>query len=107
MQGIDYNTLGITLVTILGSAGAWQFYSKRMELKSKEKKEEKSEHTLYRDDLRERVAILESKLDDERQVNTDCRAEITKLKEDLAQYKVRLEYLEKENLRLMAKAGEV
>ena len=53
----------ITIVTVLGSAGAWQFYQSRLKLKHEERKEDKGEQTLFRDDLRERVAVLEEKLE--------------------------------------------
>ena len=106
METIDFNTLGITLVTILGSAGAWQYYTKKAELKAKAKTEEKTEHTLYRDDLRERVVALETRLEQERDVNSKLQVEIGELKTKLTEYKVRLEYLEQEKLRLSVKAGE-
>ena len=57
---MDAQTI-ITIVTVLGSAGAWQFYQSRLKLKHQERKEDKGEQTLFRDDLRERVAILEQK----------------------------------------------
>ena len=65
MEGIDSNviTVLITLVTVLGSGAAWQFYEKRMNLRHEENEKDKKEHLLYRDDLRERVAVLESKLE--------------------------------------------
>ena len=44
----------ITVVTALGSAGAWQFYQSRMKLKHVERTEDRSEQTMFRDDLRER-----------------------------------------------------
>ncbi len=59
---MDPQTL-ITIVTVLGSAGAWQFYQSRLKLKHEERKEDKGEQTLFRDDLRERVAVLEEKLE--------------------------------------------
>jgi len=107
VEGIDLTTLIVTVVGILGSAGAWQFYAKRMELKAKEKVEDKGEQNLYRDDLRERVAKLEQMLTTERETSNSYRIEITELKTTMAEYKVRLEFLEKENLRLKGKAGEI
>ena len=99
----QYFTIIITIVTVLGSAGAWQFYQNRMKLKYEAKKDDKTDQNLYRDDLRERVAILESKLEEERDEKDKRQDEITKLQTTLAEYKVRLEFLEKENERLRFK----
>jgi hypothetical protein len=62
MEG-DLLNIVITAVTVLGSAGAWQFYQNKLKLKHQEKQEDRSEQTLFRDDLRERVAVLEEKLE--------------------------------------------
>lgn len=99
----QYTTVIITLVSVLGSAGAWQFYQNRMKLKYQAEKEDKTDQNLYRDDLRERVAVLESKLEEERDEKDKRQDEITKLQTTLAEYKVRLEFLEKENERLRYK----
>lgn len=99
----QYYTVIITLVSVLGSAGAWQFYQNRMKLKYQAEKDDKSDQNLYRDDLRERVAVLESKLEEERDEKDKRQDEITKLQTTLAEYKVRLEFLEKENERLRYK----
>lgn len=98
MEG--YLNIVITALTVLGSAGAWGFYQNRMKLKHQEKKEDRSEQTMFRDDLRERVAVLEQKLE---QAHTEKEETSTKLMEvmaKLAEYKVRIEFLEKENERL-------
>ena len=99
----QYYTVIITIVSVLGSAGAWQFYQNRMKLKYQAEKEDKTDQNLYRDDLRERVAVLESKLEEERNEKDKRQDEITKLQTTLAEYKVRLEFLEKENERLKFK----
>ena len=99
----QYYTVIVTIVSVLGSAGAWQFYQNRMKLKYQAEKDDKSDQNLYRDDLRERVAVLESKLEEERDEKDKRQDEITKLQTTLAEYKVRLEFLEKENERLRYK----
>lgn len=99
----QYTTVIITLVSVLGSAGAWQFYQNRMKLKYQEKRDDKTDQNLYRDDLRERVAVLESRLEEERVEKDKRQIEITSLQTTLAEYKVRLEFLEKENERLKFK----
>lgn len=99
----QYTTIIITAVSVLGSAGAWQFYQNRMKLRYQAEKEDKTDQNLYRDDLRERVAVLESRLEEERDEKDKRQDEITKLQTTLAEYKVRLEFLEKENERLRYK----
>lgn len=99
----QYQTILITVVSVLGSAGAWQFYQNRLKLKFEAEKSDKQDQNLFRDDLRERVAVLESRLDDangerERRLN-----EVLTLQTTLTEYKVRLEFLEKENERLKAR----
>ena len=96
---IDAQTL-ITIVTVLGSAGAWQFYQSRLKLKHEERKEDKGEQTLFRDDLRERVAILEEKLEQAYEEKNAVADRLSQVLQELAEYKVRLEFLEKENDRL-------
>lgn len=90
----------ITIVTVLGSAGAWQFYQNRLKLKHEERKEDKGEQTLFRDDLRERVAVLEQKLEESYKEKEKVQSELIEVLQTLAEYKVRLEFLEKENERL-------
>lgn len=90
----------ITIVTVLGSAGAWQFYQSRMKLRHEERKEDKGEQTLFRDDLRERVAVLEQKLEEAYAEKEKTQQRLAVVMTELAEYKVRLEFLEKENDRL-------
>lgn len=90
----------ITALTVLGSAGAWQFYQNKLKLKHQEKKEDRGEQTLFRDDLRERVAVLEDKLEQAYREKAETQAKLTEVMTELAEYKVRLEFLEKENDRL-------
>jgi chromosome segregation ATPase len=92
--------IAITALTVLGSAGAWQFYQNRLKLKHQEKQEDRSEQTLFRDDLRERVAVLEEKLEQAWKEKAEVSEKLIKVTTQLAEYKVRLEFLEKENERL-------
>ena len=96
---IDAQTI-ITIVTVLGSAGAWQFYQSRLKIKHQERQEDKGEQTLFRDDLRERVAILEEKLEQAYEEKNAVSDRLAMVMTELAEYKVRLEFLEKENDRL-------
>lgn len=96
---IDAQTI-ITIVTVLGSAGAWQFYQSRLKIRHQERQEDKGEQTLFRDDLRERVAILEEKLEQAYEEKNAVSERLAMVMTELAEYKVRLEFLEKENDRL-------
>ena len=99
----EYTTIIITVVTVLGSTGAWTYYQNRLKLKYQSQKEDKSDQNLYRDDLRERVAVLEEKLEQERSQKEKTSQELVKVMTQLTEYKVRLEFLEKENERLKYK----
>lgn len=90
----------ITALTVLSSAGAWRFYELKMKMRRLENKETREDNNLYRDDLRERVVILEEKLTNELKRNNDLMQELSGLKQILTEYKVRLEFLEKENEKL-------
>jgi hypothetical protein len=99
----NYTTIIVTAVTVLGSTGAWTYYQNKLKLKYDSRKEDKSDQNLYRDDLRERVAILEAKLDEERMAKQKTTEEVIELRTKLTEYKIRLEFLEKENERLKFK----
>ena len=99
----DVTTIVVTLAAVLSSAGAWQFWQTRMRMKHAERKADNEEHTLFRDDLRERVAILEQKLEEAYDNKARTERKLTEVMTQLAEYKVRLEFLEKENERLKAR----
>jgi len=95
-----YLNIVITVVTVLGSAGAWQFYQNRLKMQHESKKDDRSEQTLFREDLRERVAVLEEKLEQAYIEKNAVADRLSQVLQELAEYKVRLEFLEKENDRL-------
>jgi hypothetical protein len=96
------NQIIVTIVTALGSAGAWQFYQNRMKVKNLQRKQDKDDKNLYRDDLRERVAILEQRLEQAYQEKEKTSQELAVVMSQMAEYKVRIEFLEKENDRLQS-----
>lgn len=93
-------TIVITLFTVLGSAGAWKYYESKLKLKHKINERHTEEHVLFREDLRERIARLEKKIAEKDKEKDELQKQIRELTAQLAEYKVRLEYLEKENKRL-------
>ena len=90
----------LTVVTVLTSAGAWQFYQSRLKVKHAEKQHDHSEQTLFRDDLRERVAILEQKLEDAYGEKEKVARRLAEVMQEVSAHQVRIEFLEKENERL-------
>ena len=55
----NLTTIVITLISVLFGAGGWKFYEFLVKKKSEDKQKEKSEQTMYRDDLKDRVGKLE------------------------------------------------
>ena len=96
----------ITLITVLGGAGAWKFYERRMELAREKEKLEGQQVHLFRDDLRERVAVLEEKLLESHKERDRLLDEIRRLAEMTAGLKVEVEFLRKENEKLTKKLEE-
>lgn len=88
-------TIIITIITTLGGAKAWEFYQKKLEFNREDEKEDKQNSLLYRDDLRERVAVLETKLEESHGDKEKLLASLVELKTALAECKVRIEFLEK------------
>jgi len=92
----NITTIIITLVTVMFGGGAWKFYEFLIRKKSDDKREERSEQTMYRDDLRTRVGNLE----DDKQRCLDSLMEISK---KLSALEIKVEFLEKENTELKIK----
>ena len=92
-QGII--TIIVTIVTTLGGAKAWEFYQKKLEFNRADEIEEKENALLFRDDLRERVAVLEERLENSRKDKDGLMDSIAELKMSLAEFKTRIEFLEK------------
>lgn len=88
----------ITIVTVLGSGTAWNFYSQRMKLKAEQRKEDSvnSDTNLYRDDLRSRVRNLEELLAKSADEKDDLRKRILTLTEEVAQLRTENNYLKRE-----------
>lgn len=92
----NITTIIITLVTVLFGGGAWKFYEFLIKKKSQDKKEERSEQTMYRDDLRVRV----SKLEEDKQ---KCQDTLMQISSKLSALETKVEFLEKENTELKVK----
>tara|TARA_R110001606_G_scaffold36084_1_gene104048 strand:- start:290 stop:589 length:300 start_codon:yes stop_codon:yes gene_type:complete len=80
----------ITVVSVLGATGAWKFYELLIKQKREREKEDKSEKTIYRDDLKFRVDKLEKGKD-------ECMTSLITINAELAALRIKLEYIEEEN----------
>ena len=60
----NLTTIIITFLTVVTGAGAWKFYEFIVRNRREKEKEVLTEQTVYRDDLKKRVEILEKVLDD-------------------------------------------
>ena len=84
----------ITLITVLGSAGAWRYYEKRAQ-------DKKDEDDFIKDDCVRRIDRLEQLLERSSREKDDLREKILELTKDLAELTIKVKYLEMENRRLL------
>jgi hypothetical protein len=93
MQTESVWTVLITVVTVLGSAGAWRFYEKRAMRKERDDE-------FIRHDCKDRISKLEVLLENSSREKDEMRATILKLTEQVSALAVKVEYLQKENSEL-------
>lgn len=84
----------ITLITVLGSAGAWRYYEKRAQ-------DKKEEEDFIKDDCARRIDRLEALLEKSSREKDELREKILELTKDLAELTIKVKYLEMENRRLL------
>jgi predicted RNase H-like nuclease (RuvC/YqgF family) len=89
-------TIIVTIVTVLGSASAWRYYEKRALRK------EKSEDYM-KDECRERIAKLEVLLERSSAEKDELRNKILELTREVAELRVKVEFLEDKNMELQKK----
>jgi len=101
----DITQIIITVVSVAGTAGIWQFLQARLKVKSEEKKSqiENSDGVQYRDDLKNRVRNLESLLATSADEKDELRKQVLALTQEVSALRVKVEFLEKENDRLKNK----
>ena len=100
METTDIITLLVALVGTLGGASAWQFYQKRLELKASADESENKQRHVYRDDLRERVQILETRLEESRAARDELLEQLRTLSEETAALRVEVQFLREEREKL-------
>ena len=94
MQTESIYAVIITLITVLGSAGAWRYYEKRAQ-------EKKEEDDYIKDDCARRIDRLEALLEKSSKEKDDLREKILELTKDVAELSIKVKYLEMENRRLL------
>lgn len=99
-QSESIYTILITLITVLGSAGAWRYYEKRALLK-------KDEDDFIREDCAKRIDKLEALLERSSREKDEMRDTILKLTRDLAELSIKVKYLENENKKLLEINNEI
>lgn len=90
MDTTSIYTVLITIVTVLGSTSAWRFYERRA--LSKEREE-----NFLKDDCKERIIKLEALLEKSSKEKDDMRSTILTLSSQVAELRVKVEFLEMEN----------
>tara|TARA_B110000046_G_scaffold181264_1_gene213194 strand:- start:537 stop:845 length:309 start_codon:yes stop_codon:yes gene_type:complete len=89
----NLTTIIITFLTVVTGAGAWKFYEFIVRNRREKEKEVLTEQTVYRDDLKKRVEILQKDKDAYQKTILDMSTQ-------LAAINVKVEFLQKENERL-------
>tara|TARA_R110002074_G_scaffold128050_2_gene268210 strand:- start:308 stop:607 length:300 start_codon:yes stop_codon:yes gene_type:complete len=92
----NLTTIIISLITVLFGGGAWKFYEFLVKKKSENKQLERSEKTMYRDDLRNRV----DKLEEDKE---ECQKSLMDISNKLSSLSTKVEFLQKENSELKIK----
>ena len=85
----NFYTVIVTLITVLGSAGAWQFYSKKLEKKRTDELE-------YKYDCKARIDKLEFLLAESSKEKEELRKLVLELSTELASLRTKIELMEKE-----------
>jgi hypothetical protein len=94
MQPESIYAVIITLITVLGSAGAWRYYEKRAQ-------DKKEEEDYIKDDCAKRIDRLEALLEKSSKEKDELREKILELTKDVAELTIKVKYLEMENKRLL------
>ena len=101
----DITQIIITVVSVAGTAGIWQFLQARLKVKSDERKSqlENNDGVQYRDDLKNRVRNLEALLASSSDEKDELRNQVLALTQEVSALRVKVEFLERENDRLKNK----
>jgi predicted RNase H-like nuclease (RuvC/YqgF family) len=89
-------TVVIAIITVLGSAGAWRYYEKQSQLK-------RDDDNFIKKDCRDRILKLEKLLENSSREKDELRNTVLHLTKEVASLRVKVDYLDKENRRLLEK----
>lgn len=84
----------LAILGVVGGAGAWNFYQKKIELKHKENTQERGNQNLFRDQILEEMSRVKKELQESNTLVLQLTAEVSTLRE-------RVKNLETENDRLL------
>ena len=87
-------TILLAVIASLSGTGAWNYYKARLDTKAKEIEIQRKDVNLFRDDLRERVVKLETKVEECENSKEELLKEIMTVRESLAEFKTRVSFLE-------------
>lgn len=87
-------TVLITLITTLGGASAWRYYERRALKKA-------SDEDFIKNDCKDRISKLEALLEQAGREKDELRALILKLTSEVAELRVKVEFLTDENEELL------
>lgn len=87
-------TILLAVIASLSGTGAWNYYKARLDTKAKEIEVQRKDVNLFRDDLRERVVKLETKVEECENSKEELLKEIITVRESLAEFKTRVSFLE-------------
>lgn len=96
MLDSNSQTIILAVIGVLGGAGAWQYYSKKLELKFQQSKENGKEQNVFRDQMLREMEVVKANLAEAQSKVLELTAEVHTLRE-------RVKNLEKENDRLKSK----
>ena len=96
MQMDNLYTVIISIVTVLGSAGAFRYYEKRQMHKERDE-------DFIRHDCKDRIAKLEALLETSAKEKDDLRNMVLALTKEVAALSVKVEFLTRENEELHKK----
>lgn len=99
---MDLTQIAITAITVLTTERLWKYLETRYKLKADQYKFKKntSDEVQYRDDLKNRVRVLEALLAESSDEKDALRELVLTLTAEVNALRVKVEFLEKENQRL-------
>jgi polyhydroxyalkanoate synthesis regulator phasin len=92
----NITTIILAVIGVIGGAGAWQYYSKKLELKFQQSKENGKEQNVFRDQMLKEMEAVKLNLAEAQTKVLELTAEVHTLRE-------RVKNLERENDRLKSK----